>query len=68
MVEASIYDEFLQTLQQEGGYLVNEEEKELLASGLLGFGRPPNLGNHCPPGFGAWPDWRALLFPPTRSS
>jgi sulfoacetaldehyde dehydrogenase len=30
VVEASIYDEFLQTLQQEGGYLVNEEEKKLL--------------------------------------
>ena len=30
VVEASIYDEFLQTLQQEGGYLVNQQEKKLL--------------------------------------
>jgi sulfoacetaldehyde dehydrogenase len=30
VVEASIYDEFLEELQREGGYLVNEKEKELL--------------------------------------
>ncbi len=30
LVEASIYDRFLDRLQQEGGYLVNEPEKQLL--------------------------------------
>jgi sulfoacetaldehyde dehydrogenase len=30
VVEASIYDRFLERLQDEGGYLVNAEEKELL--------------------------------------
>ena len=30
VVEASIYDEFLKTLQDEGGYLVSDEEKVLL--------------------------------------
>ena len=30
VVEASIYDAFLKQLQEEGGYLVNDEEKELL--------------------------------------
>jgi sulfoacetaldehyde dehydrogenase len=30
VVEASIYDEFLEELQREGGYLVSEEEKKLL--------------------------------------
>lgn len=30
VVEASIYDRFLKQLQQEGGYLVNGEEKKLL--------------------------------------
>jgi sulfoacetaldehyde dehydrogenase len=30
VVESSIYDEFLEELQREGGYLVNDEEKKLL--------------------------------------
>ena len=30
VVEASIYDEFLDELQREGGYLVNQQEKDLL--------------------------------------
>jgi sulfoacetaldehyde dehydrogenase len=30
VVEASIYDKFLEQLQKEGGYLVNAEEKQLL--------------------------------------
>src|SRR5580692_4808796 len=30
VVEASVYDRFLERLQDEGGYLVNAEEKELL--------------------------------------
>ena len=30
LVEASIYDAFLKQLQEEGGYLANDEEKELL--------------------------------------
>src|SRR4030095_11242140 len=30
LVDASIYDRFLDRLQQEGGYLVNEHEKQLL--------------------------------------
>ncbi|MBV9266509.1 MAG: aldehyde dehydrogenase family protein [Acidobacteriaceae bacterium] len=33
LVEASIYDAFLKQLQEEGGYLVNAEEKELLRRG-----------------------------------
>ena len=32
LVEATIYDHFLEQLQKEGGYLVNDEEKELLRS------------------------------------
>jgi len=34
VVEASIYDEFLKTLQEEGGYLVSDAEKPLLQKAM----------------------------------
>src|ERR1039458_4920381 len=34
LVEASIYDRFLEQLQKEGGYLVSEEEKQKLQSAM----------------------------------
>jgi sulfoacetaldehyde dehydrogenase len=37
IVEASIYDDFLEQLQKEGGYLVSEEQKQKLAAGKKVF-------------------------------
>ena len=34
VVEESVYDKFIEYLQQEGGYLVNNEEKEKLQKGM----------------------------------
>src|SRR6202789_3825032 len=48
LVDSSIYDAFLAQLQKEGGYLVNGEEKPLLAGRLLGCGRTSHAGDYRP--------------------
>ena len=64
----SIYDAFLAELQQEGGYLVNDREKEQLRSGLLGRRGPPHRGHDRAAGAGRRRARRDSRFRRTRRS
>ena len=46
IVEATIYDAFLEQLQKEGGYLVSEEEKQKLDTRPVA-GWPSDHRHHC---------------------
>ena len=68
LVDARIYDRFLEALQKEGGYLVTPRGKATAAEGDVGRRTSPDLKHHRPPAPKPSPRLPASQFRTARAS
>ena len=68
LVEATIYDKFLEQLQKEGGYLASEEDKKRLQAVMWDAERHRDPGDSCPSSVERSPNWLDCQYRPRQTT